>query len=289
MKILNCELHCKLSNYFNSFPQKNGCWNSGLIFHNNEWILPSRNEISPYNNDYWKWSYPTQNTRIVPLIVRLNPDFSFKSCKEAIKSQDLTLSDVRIFIHNNELFYTGTFRSKTPCPDGKKRVNQFLAKYIDDYLIFLPFNHSLQLPQKNWIPISINSELYFENINQTYPSKRIIFHYSGGVLNPISITHCPYNIRGNTQSIELDNFILTLYHYHSKRYYWHQFGFLEKCLPFNIIQLSDKFRFQHGQERIQFAMGMTKYENRVFISYGVQDSDNYIVSCTVEDILKLKK
>lgn len=286
--ILDCELLIKFSDYLDKFPQTKGVWNCGCCFHNNQWIFSCRNEISRYNQRYFKWEPEPYNwhPRAVPVLARFDINLNLQSVVDVIAVDGFTLSDVRIFPFKDELLYTGTYRTKVPDISGKYRVNQFLAKCVDKFLIFLPFDHALILPQKNWTPIVSGNNLFFENFQQSGQLRRYIFHYTHN-LKLVHTEYTKYNLRGNCQVVELGDFFLGLYHFHWKRDYYHYFALIEKSFPFSLQRVSRAFKFSAGNNRIQFATGMEYFNNEVYISYGVQDSDNYFIKTSVAKIFNL--
>lgn len=289
MKVLDGEIILKFSDHFQDLPQKKGCWNCGFTYHNNEFIFSARNEISRYNQEYFGYDQEVPNNpRAVPTLVKFNSDLTFKSSQLVIRSENLILSDVRLFKWNNELYYTGTVRSLKPQPDGKRRVDQFFAKCIDNYLLFLKFDHSLSLPQKNWTPIVSNDRLFFENYEQRGGLIRKLFEFKSGKLVLCANSYCKYLLRGNCQTIDFDeDYLLGLYHYHNKRFYYHYFILLDKVFPFSPIRISSAFRFPNNDTNIQFGMGMDFFNNDIYISYGVQDADNFLLKTNKDNILNI--
>ena len=267
MNILESELVLKFSDYFDAFLQKNANWNCGFTIRNNKYVFLCRNEVSRYSEAYWgKKANPYP--RAVPTYAEISFDNSLECVKLVNKSKDYVLSDVRIFNFKNQLFSTGTYRSDKFQKDGKRRVDQFLARQLDQNLIFLPFEHTFDLPQKNWTPIVIEDKLFFENYDQKF-GWRDVMEYSGGKLKLINRSLTKHRLRGNCQMLRYKDSLLGFYHYHKKRYYWNYVTINEPTPPFNPIKISNPFRF---------------LDNDVFISYGVQDGDNYLIKIPIQKL-----
>lgn len=289
LTVLPCELVIKFSDYFHLMPNKLGNWNCGFTIFDNKYYFLCRNEVSKYNEDYYNRKLESWGQRHVPVLAVFDENYVIKDVRTVTKSENRILSDVRIFNFQNELYSTGTFRNNKIHPDGKRKVDQFFAKIIDNKLIFLPFIHDLELPQKNWTPIRAD-RIYWENWEQKgYPSRNIMTTRAGEIKSIYS--HLTKNqIRGNCQSVDFGDYFLTVGHWNKKRYYWHYFLLVEKYFPFNIVKVSRPFRFALGNnenERIQFIMGIEIESENLLISYGVQDSDNYLVSVKLDDVIKL--
>lgn len=289
MQVLSGEVILKFSDYFQYLPQTNGCWNCGFTIVNNQFWFSARNEVSRYNQEYFCRTTPANlNPRAVPVLVKFNNNLELISTDLVNKSEDRILSDVRIFTWNNEVYYTGTERSSKPQPDGKRRVDQFLAKSIGSYLVFLKFDHSFDLPQKNWTPIASGNKLFFENFEQKGCLSRQLMHYDSGSLKLVRQESCEHKLRGNSQVISFnDDYFLGLYHFHTRRFYYHYFALLSKEFPFPLIRLSNPFRFPYNNTIIQFGMGMDSINDDIYISYGVQDADNFLLKTNRDNILQL--
>lgn len=287
MEILDCELVIKFSDFFDAFPQKNANWNCGFTIQNNKYIFLCRNEVSKYSEQYWGKKLSTHYPRAVPTYAEFHEDGNLACVKPVNKSKNYLLSDVRLFQFKGNTFSTGTYRSDKYQPDGKRKVDQFLARQICNNMIFLPFEHSFKLPQKNWTPF-ISENLFFENYDQVSKCRNLL-EYVGGKLKLVNRFYTPYTLRGNCQTIQLEDKLLSIYHYHKNRYYWHYFVLSESVFPFTPIKISKPFRFKIGdsdKSPIQFVMGM-EIKNDIYISYGVQDADNYLVRVSLKNIQKV--
>lgn len=280
------QLIVKFSSFFNKLPHKWGCWNCGMEKIPSGYIFTCRNETSKYNNDFFGRKTPSNVRweRYCPSLVYLDNDFRYLDSRPAKIINNELFEDVRIFSFNNHLFTTGTRKNKQV---GK--VDQFLAALEGDTLIMLPFKHEFHLHQKNWNTIIHNGQLYFE---QSISRPRCIVKYTADglkIVNESSYKNLP-TLRGNCQTIEFHDYYLAVYHNHSFRRYYHFFALLDKKPPFKIIGITNQLRFQSAEASpIQFVTGITRECDDIIISFGRQDSDNYVSKIKLTQVLSLIK
>lgn len=280
---INDDLILKFSSFFDKLPHKWGCWNCGMEIVNNEYLFTCRNETSKYNKDFFGRKTPqdVRWERYCPSLVRLDSNFNYISSKPARLATDELLEDVRLFYLNGQLAATGTKKNK-----AVGRVDQFLAYVINDTLMFLPLQHKFPLHQKNWNTIVSNGSLYFE---QSISRPRRVLKYSFGSVNTINEKNYKEidNLRGNCQTVEFDDFYVGIYHNHHWRRYYHFFSLIEKNPPFNIIGVTPPMRLKNAEKwPIQFITGAVKDGDSMILSYGVQDSDNYVSRVGLSKITK---
>lgn len=290
MEVLPCELVIKFSDYFNYFPQVNGNWNCGFTILNNGYHFLCRNEVSKWNENYFNRKLETWYPRAVPVHAHFDFSFNLLSVNEIVKTNNLILSDVRALNWQDQLYATGTWRSNKYQVDGKRRVDQFFGKIIGDKLLYIPFEHNYPLPQKNWTPLILKDRIVWENFEQKNQLRRNLMAHVRGELKIVYSELVKHQLRGNCQSVDMGDFLLTTAHFHKRRYYYHYFLLKSKEWPYSNILLSKPFRFSLGnseKEHIQFLMGMERYRDGLLLSYGVQDSDNYLVFAKIQDIMNL--
>lgn len=277
---------CRFSSFFDKLPHKFGGWNSGMIYHNNQFLFSCRNETSRFREGYFGSKTPQEVRwqRSVPALIKLDINGNFLEVKDSITVPNESLEDVRLFKWNGEIYCTGSKRVG-------KGVDQFLAKLIDNIVYLLPFNHNFRLNQKNWNPIVHNNELYFE---QSMTSPRTILKYDvGGNLKTISEKHFGFELRGNSPPIPFNDKLLTFYHtYHGdhhflKRVYVQYAALIEPEPPFDIIKLYGPFKFLPANYcRIQFHIGLDIIGDDIFFSYGIEDSDNIFAKISKKSFIQ---
>lgn len=271
--ILKVEEILRLSDYLKYLPNKWGVFNSGLIY-DNGWLLSARNFISSKNNKYYGRKAPDLSKHC-PVFIRFDDDFGFLSADKAILSDDRNLEDTRLFRWRGELFMCGS-------QGVKPNIDIFLAKVVENSVIFLPFNHDFSLRQKNWVPLSLHN-LYFE---MSPSGPRRIVKYNHDQIEIIHQEGGGVNLRGNC-SVDIGDFFLSFYHYHIKRDYYHVAALVDKKPPFNIKKLSYPWKFSVLPRKIQFLTGCVLRDKDLIFSYGVQDADNIVAKCSVNYFLSL--
>ena len=284
--ILKSEEILRLSSLSSLLPHKWGFWNAGFtrLLDNQGYILAIRNETSKHNEKYFDRKVPPEFRweRYCPTLLRLDNDFRFLSARPSqvlgVEKHSVgLLEDVRLFNWNNEIYATGTRKEVD-------RVNQFLGKLVEDTIIPFPFYHPFTGLQKNWNPIPHSTGLYFEQ-SCLKPRKIVKYNTINKHLDTIYDRMYGIGLRGNSQVAKIDGKLLSLYHYHQKRDYYHIFGILNPNPPFELEKLSIPFKF--GKTNIEFGMGLENDGEDFLISYGIQDSDNAIIKVFKKNILNL--
>lgn len=217
-------------------------------------------------------------------------------------SEDFTIcsnrgiEDPRIFIFKNELWGIGN------CLGYKDQK----IKCINTMCIFklsnpkdtlkLLYHENNNIIQKNWSPFEYDNKLYCEysidphviyEINPNTGNNNNIIKSSSdfqfkilstkgrlsGGSSPILISHFKTKVYLNIGHVRLVN--------HS---YYHFFYMFERHPPFNIIGMSEIFKLETLNERIQFACGLSIQDDIVHISYGINDKSNMISTFNIYDI-----
>lgn len=157
--------------------------------------------------------------------------------------------------------------------------------------------------QKNWSPFEYDGQLYceyelephtiFHIDTETGKTKKV---YTSG--QATSLITSETSLRGSTPPILLtnttadeslpDKFYLAVGHTRTilTSDYLHFFYIFDAEPPFKMIKISSRFKL-NGNERIQFAAGLSEYEDTIYISYGVSDCSNRISYFTINDILSM--
>jgi hypothetical protein len=167
---------------------------------------------------------------------------------------------------------------------------------------FLHHPTNPEVIQKNWSPFEYDGKLYCEysikphyifeidpytgivnghNIikTDTYfsPFSKIRGRLSGGT-PPILITHFRNKVYLALGHVRLSD--------HS---YYHFFYMFENRKPFKIIGMSEIFKFDTIDERIQFAGSLSLEGDVVHVSYGINDNANKITTYNIYDINNMIK
>jgi len=207
------------------------------------------------------------------------------------------IEDPNIFIYQNEEWIIanclGSSHQHHPCIDI---LCIFLLSDPYNSFRFLspPSSINLSQRQKNWSPFEYNGKLLCEyslephiileiNINDGSTS---IIHNSGDNGRSITIFN---SLRCGVPPILISNdLFLGIGHiqsYHTIGYL-HFFYTFENSPPFRIINKSKPFKLDNA-EKVQFASGLSFYNNNIYVSYGINDNDNRISSYNINTILNL--
>ncbi len=159
-----------------------------------------------------------------------------------------------------------------------------IFKIMDPSNTFRFLYHPLISPnqsQKNWSPFEYQGNLYCEytlvphvilavNVN----NGSVKLAYSSGDQGK-DITHGS-SLRGGAPPVLFENNYLGIGHTQlTAGHYYHFFYTFEARPPFAIAKMSKPFKLDGG-ERIQFVVGLSSYKNKIYVSYGVNDSTNRI-------------
>ena len=192
------------------------------------------------------------------------------------------IEDVRFFLHNNEIYYTGSY-----CDEVDQRIKIVSGTYnINDTMlipnIITPSFHTNNNWEKNWVFFNNNGDL-----NIIYKWKPLFIckiNYNTKKLDLIKTNdNVPafFNMfRGSTNGIEYDNKIWFIVHYskkiNNKNFYLHVFVVFDKQM--NLLGYSNPFKFKNCIIEYCIGMILNKNTNNFIITYSLLDrSTNLIV------------
>jgi mannosyltransferase OCH1-like enzyme/predicted GH43/DUF377 family glycosyl hydrolase len=244
------------------------------------------------HNKAKNYSYPSyieidddNNTSIKSLDFN---DKDFYSCN------DNGIEDPRIFQFKNENWgianCLGYKEQKYKCTN-----TMCIFKLNDPKTTFKLLYHpeNPKLIQKNWSPFVYNDKLYCEytidphviyeidsetgiinniiNSDNNYKFNNMKSRLSGGA-PPILISHFREPIYLSIGHVRLSN-----------SSYYHFFYIFQSYPPFNIIGSSEIFKLD-DKERIQFVGGLSVCDDKLYVSYGINDKYNKISTFNIYDI-----
>lgn len=217
------------------------------------------------------------------------------------------VEDPRIFLFNGEEWVManclGLAQQHHPC------VNSMCIFKVSDpirtfKMLTAPLEVKPHQRQKNWSPFEYNGELYCEYSIEPHVILKIDVdtglaeeHWRSGA-NHNDIEE-DASLRGGAPPILIqnpkregglqENFYLGIGHNRSAASgYLHFFYTFEATPPFKILQITPRFKLD-GNERIQFAAGLSAYNDMIYISYGVDDCYNRISRFYLKDIISILK
>jgi predicted GH43/DUF377 family glycosyl hydrolase len=192
------------------------------------------------------------------------------------------IEDVRFFILKKKIYGIGNAYK------ANLRRRMCLIQLEKKELVFLdiPSEADSSDIQKNWSPFVYKNRLMCEyNIEPHHvleideKTGEIMNDWKTGISSQIVKKR---ELHGGTPSILIGDKYLGLAH--TCITYNHFFYLFEKDPPFRIIAKSKYFRFD-GKERVQFATGLSLYDNKIHVSYGVNDHTNRISIYDLDDVI----
>ena len=247
----------------------------------------------------------------------INIDYKlFNKCTESAGGIHISgVEDPRIFLFKGEQWVIanslGLEHQQNPC------VNTMCIFKISDpsntfRLLVPPLNVNPYQRQKNWSPFEYNDELFCEYSIEPHVILKIDVDtglteehwqsgqesldieddtsYRGGA-PPILVTNPQFKTKSSIDSITLpERFYLGVGHTRTRSTsnYLHFFYIFEAEPPFKMLRITPTFKLD-GNERIQFASGLSVADDKVYISYGVEDCSNRISIFYINDIISILK
>lgn len=197
------------------------------------------------------------------------------------------LEDARLVRWDNKFYLCGVRRDTTLNGVGRMELseiefNEFDVKELKRYRIPMPDNIDSYC-EKNWMPILDKPYHFVKWANPTEVVKYDIENSTTNVIysskNYINLSR---DLRGGSQVIPYKEGYIAITHevdfYNSEAgrkdgTYWHRFVCWDK--NWNIISISREFSFMGA--KIEFACGMTKYQDDYLVTFGFQDNCSFLV------------
>lgn len=209
--------------------------------------------------------------------------------------QFVGLEDARLINWNNKLFLSGVRRDTTTNGQGRIELSEIV--FNEKLAIEISRNRIPSTPpdetycEKNWMPV-LDKEYHW--IKWTNPTELVRYHNSitKQVLLKNHQKADTLDLRGGSQVIPYKNFYLAVIHESDvfmtatnkkDANYYHRFILWDK--NFNIIKITDRFKFMNG--KIEFCCGICEYKNYLLITFGFQDNASFLLACKQEMIDKI--
>lgn len=197
------------------------------------------------------------------------------------------LEDARLVYWENKLFLSGVRRDTTTNGQGRIELSEII---LDNNEYREISRQRLPAPQpnssyceKNWMPIT---DRPYEYVKWTNPTEVVKYNTQNKTTETKILTEYKAlntrDLRGGSQVIPYGDLYLAVLHevdlYRSEAgrknaTYRHRFAIWDK--DFNLIKISPLFDFMQG--KIEFACGMTEYNNQILITFGFQDNIAYLL------------
>jgi predicted GH43/DUF377 family glycosyl hydrolase len=209
------------------------------------------------------------------------------------------LEDARLIYWEDRLFLSGVRRDTTTNGQGRMELSEIVCdnhnwKEISRQRLPAPAPDKSYC-EKNWMPVVDHPYTY---IKWTNPTEVVKYDPINETTETIVLTEYQQlntrDLRGGSQVIPYEDHYLAVLHevdlYQSEAgrknaTYRHRFALWDK--HFNLLKVSPRFDFMGG--KIEFACGMTEYNNQILITFGFQDNASYLLVCNKSTINKLLK
>jgi hypothetical protein len=196
------------------------------------------------------------------------------------------LEDARLVKWNNKLYLSGVRRDTTTNGQGRIELSEVVfndqASEISRIRLPAPLPNDSYC-EKNWMPIL---DKPYQYVKWTNPTEVVKYDIINGITNTVSMSQTydfnTRDLRGGSQVIPYGDYYLAILHEvdlfwseagRKDAIYRHRFVLWDK--GFNPIKVSPRFDFMDGG--IEFACGITEYEDKILITFGFQDNAAYLV------------
>jgi hypothetical protein len=208
------------------------------------------------------------------------------------------LEDARLAYWNDKLYLSGVRRDTTTNGQGRIELSEIIfdenhnAKEISRQRLPAPPPDNSYC-EKNWMPISDRPYHY---VKWTNPTEVVQYDPNTQTTKTIVLTDYQKlntrDLRGGSQVIPYNNYYLGLLHEvdlfkseagRKNATYRHRFALWDQS--FNLVRVSPMFDFMSGE--VEFACGMTEYNNQILITFGFQDNASYLLVTNKSSINEL--
>jgi predicted GH43/DUF377 family glycosyl hydrolase len=210
------------------------------------------------------------------------------------------LEDARLAYWNNKLFLSGVRRDTTTNGQGRIELSEIIiennsAKEISRQRLPAPLPNNSYC-EKNWMPIA---DRPYEYVKWTNPTEVVRYDPTTQTTETVVSTKFQAlntrDLRGGSQVIPYKNHYLAVLHEvdlfkseagRKNATYRHRFALWDKS--FNLLRVSPLFDFMEG--KIEFACGMTEYNDQILITFGFQDNIAYLLAAnksTIDEMVSL--
>lgn len=205
------------------------------------------------------------------------------------------LEDARLVYWNSKLYLSGVRRDTTTNGQGRMELSEIS---IDQNNIIEISRERIPAPppdtsycEKNWMPILDKPYHY---VKWTNPTEVIKYDLDTKKTETLTLTKYQQlntkDLRGGSQVIPYKKHYIALLHEvnlfkseagRKNATYRHRFAVWDQ--DFNLLRISKLFDFMGAE--IEFACGLTEYNNQILITFGFQDNASYLLVLN-EDIIQ---
>lgn len=210
------------------------------------------------------------------------------------------LEDARLVFWENKLYLSGVRRDTTTNGQGRMELSEILVdnkntKEISRQRLPAPGADNSYC-EKNWMPIV---DRPYQFVKWTNPTEVAKYNPDTKTTETIVLTQYQQlntrDLRGGSQVIPYkDHYIAVLHEVdlfkseqgRKNATYRHRFAVWDQ--DFNLLRVSPLFDFMDG--RIEFACGMTEYNDQILITFGFQDNASFLLAInksTIDELVGL--
>lgn len=211
--------------------------------------------------------------------------------------QFIGLEDARLVVWDSKLYLSGVRRDTTTNGEGRMELSQIVvednqAKEIHRQRMPAPPPNGSYC-EKNWMPV-IDKPYHF--VKWTNPTELVQYDPNSKTTKTVFtksfVQLDTVDLRGGSQVIPYKNHYLAVVHEvnlfrtesgQKNATYRHRFVLWDK--DFNLLRVSPRFDFMDAQ--VEFACGMTEYNNQILITFGFQDNASYLLVANKSTINQL--
>ncbi len=209
------------------------------------------------------------------------------------------LEDARLVNWDDKLFLSGVRRDTTTNGQGRMELSEIVYennnwKEISRQRIPAP-SPDESYCEKNWMPVIDQPYTY---IKWTNPTEVVKYDTENKTTTTTHLTKYQRlntrDLRGGSQVIPYGDYYLAVLHEvdlfkseagRKNATYRHRFALWDKS--FNLLSVGPLFDFMGAE--IEFACGMTEFNDKILITFGFQDNASYLLCCNKYTINKLLK
>lgn len=256
-------------------------WGPLVYIHpENDWKLRTKNIMCEYDeNMQLKWYHHIDTSKF--------PD---KELWEFVG-----LEDARIVRWDNKLYLCGVRRDLDKIGTGRMELSEIHitnegVKEISQYRIPTP-NNNESYCEKNWMPIL---DIPYHFVKWTNGTEVVKYNIMTNTTESVVLKEWKdigcIDLRGGSQVLPFDDGHIALCHetYLTRSeqdrkdgVYRHRFIIWDS--NWDIIQVSPQFSFLEAD--VEFAVGMTEYEDNYLMTFGFQDNASYLLKVSKYDVL----
>jgi len=208
------------------------------------------------------------------------------------------LEDARVVKWDDDLFLVGVRRDTTTNGEGRMEFSKVVNnKEITRTRIQPPDGPDASYCEKNWMPIL---DMPYHFVKWTNPLEIVKANLETASSETVLLKEqnipLTRDLRGGSQVISIGDYRVAITHEvdlwnnevgNKDAHYYHRFIVWDK--DWNIVKISDDFKFLTGH--IEFACGLSLYNNELLISFGFQDNAAYLLKTPIqflENLLDIK-